>query len=204
MKALKGIGIFNIILGVIAFIAPLKFYSIASKLFTPETSPPFSIGAVQTTTSLLFIPGIVLVVNGFALIVLGYKLQHVPEIKAFTESGGYLGEVKGVGMEKGELESVEVGGEEHEVYSKEQMTAVDDVVLVKEEKEEPQGEVTQHEIVGKEVYGVEGEYYGKIESVTLDEKGNVLEFMAVRGSDRKVIASSDIASRNGVILVKAG
>ncbi|MDP6459854.1 MAG: PRC-barrel domain-containing protein, partial [Candidatus Hydrothermarchaeota archaeon] len=64
--------------------------------------------------------------------------------------------------------------------------------------------VTQHEIVGKEVYGVEGEYYGKVESVTLDEEGNVLEVMAVRGGDKRIIASSDIASRNGVILVKAG
>lgn len=203
MKALKGIGIFNIILGFIAFIAPVKFYSLASKLFTPEVSPPFSSGAVQTTTFLLFLPGIVLVVNGFALIALGYKLQHVPEMKAFTESGDYLGEVKGVEMEEGELERVEVEGDEPEVYSKEQVTAVDDVVLVKEE-EELQGEVAQHEIVGKEVYSEEGDYYGKVESVTLDEEGNVLEFMAVRGSDKRIIASSDIASRNGVILVKAG
>jgi sporulation protein YlmC with PRC-barrel domain len=106
-------------------------------------------------------------------------------------------------MEEGEMERVEVEGEETEVYPKEQLTAVDDVVLVKEE-EAPQGEVTRHEIVGKEVYSEEGEYYGKVESVTLDEEGNVLEFMAVKGDDKRIIASSDIASRNGVILVKAG
>lgn len=203
MKVLKGIGIFNIIVGFIAFIAPVKFYSVASKLFTPEVSPPFAFGAVQTTTLFLFIPGIVLVVNGFALIALGYKLQHVPEMKAFTESGGYLGEVKGIEMGGGGMEKVEIGDDEPEVYPKEQVTAVDDVVLVKAE-DEPQVEVAQHEIVGKEVYSQEGEYYGKVESVTLDEEGNVLEFMAIRGSDKRIIASSDIASRNGVILVKVG
>ena len=90
MKTLKTIGIFNIVIGIIAFIAPVKFYSIASKLFIPEVSPPFSFDAVQTTTFLLFIPGIVLVINGIALIAMGYKLEHVPEMKAYSESGGYL------------------------------------------------------------------------------------------------------------------
>lgn len=203
MKAIKAIGIFNVVLGFIAFVAPLKFYSVASKLFTPEVSPPFSLGAVQTTTLFLFIPGVFLVVNGVALIALGYKLQHVPMMRAYRESGDYLGEVKGVEMEEGEVEKVEVGEEEPEIYTKEQVSAVDDVVLVKGDAEQPAG-VTQHEIVGKEVYSEAGEYYGKVESVTLDEEGNVLEFMAVRGGDKRIIASSDITSGNGVILVKAG
>tara|TARA_B100000315_G_C14572933_1_gene586513 strand:+ start:1403 stop:2017 length:615 start_codon:yes stop_codon:yes gene_type:complete len=201
MKILKTIGIFNIIIGIIAFIAPVKFYSIASKLFIPEVSPPFSFDAVQTTTFLLFIPGIMLVINGIALIAMGYKLEHVPEMKAYSESGDYLGKVKGVEVDSGELEKVEIEGEEVGIYKKENMTAVDDVVLIKEDEKNINEDVKQHGIVGKEVYDESGVYYGKIESVTLDEQDKLLEFMTIRGNTRTIINSSEISSSNGVILV---
>lgn len=201
MRVIQGIGIFNVIIGLLAFLAPVKFYSTASSLFTPAVSPPFTIEAVQTTTLFLLLPGIVLIVNGAALIALGNKLQHVPEMKAFTEVGNYLGEVSGVAVEKGKIEKIEVGEEEPEVYPKEKVAAVDDVVLVRE-KEAPTS-LTKHEIVGKEVYSEDGEYYGKVESVALDEEGSLLEFLAVKGEAKRILSSGDILTSGTVILVKA-
>jgi sporulation protein YlmC with PRC-barrel domain len=201
MRLIQGIGIFNILIGFLAFLAPVKFYLTASSLFTPSVSPPFTMGAVKTTTLFLFLPGIVLVINGIALIALGMKLQRVPEIKAFTEAGDYLGEVKGVEVEEGRVEKIEVGEEpEPEVYPKEKVAAVDDVMLVKEEKAPP---MTKHEIVGKEVYSEAGDYYGKVESVTLNEEGKLLEFLVVKGETKRILSSADILTRGTVILVKA-
>jgi sporulation protein YlmC with PRC-barrel domain len=202
MRLVQGIGIFNIVIGLIALLAPVKFYLMASSLFTPSVSPPFSMGAIKTLTFFLFLPGVVLVVNGAALIFLGMKLQRVPEIKAFTEKGDYLGEVKGVEMEEGRMEKIQVGEEpEPEVFEKEQVSAVDDVVLVKEEEIPP--EVTKHEVVGREVYSEAGEYYGKVKSVTLDEEGSLLEFLVARGDSKRIIPSTDILTRGTVILVRA-
>lgn len=202
MRLIQGIGIFNIVIGLIALLAPVKFYLTASSLFTPAVSPPFTMGAIKTTTFFLVLPGVVLIVNGAALIFMGMKLQRVPEMKAFTEAGDYIGEVKGVEVEEGKVEKIEVGEEpEPEVYEKEQVKAVDDVVIVKEE--EAPSKVTRHEIVGKEVYSEAGDYYGKVESVTLDENGNLLEFLVTRGVSQRVIPSSDILTRGTVILVRA-
>lgn len=202
MRLIQGIGIFNIIIGLIALIVPVKFYLTASSLFTPSVSPPFTTGAIKTITFYLVLPGVVLLVNGTALIVLGYKLQRVPEIKAFTEAGDYLGEVKSVEIEEGKVEKIEVGEEpEPEVYEKEQMAAVDDVVLVKEEK--TPARITKHEIMGMEVYSEAGDYYGKVESVTLDEEGELVEFLVVRGDSKRIISSTDILTKGTVILVRA-
>ncbi len=202
MRLVQGIGIFNIVIGLIALLAPVKFYLTATSLFTPAVSPPFTMGAIKTATFFLILPGVVLVVNGAALIVLGMKLQKVPEMKAFTEAGDYIGEVKGVEVEEGKVEKIQVGEEpEPEVYEKEQVAAVDDVVLVREEEAPPR--ITRHEIVGKEVYSEAGDYYGKVDSVTLDEEGNLLEFLVTRGGSQRVIPSSDILTRGTVILVRA-
>lgn len=200
MRLIQGIGIFNILMGFIAFLAPVKFYLTASNLFTPSVSPPFTMGAVKTTTLFLFLPGLVLVINGIALVALGMKLQRVPEMKAFTEVGDYVGEVRGVEVEEGRVEKIQVGEEPGpEVYPKEKVAAVDDVVLLKEESVEK----AKHEIVGKEVYSEAGEYYGKVESVTLDEEGNLLEFLVVKGREKQILSSTDILTSGTVLLVKA-
>ncbi|MFQ5815483.1 MAG: PRC-barrel domain-containing protein [Candidatus Hydrothermarchaeaceae archaeon] len=201
MRAVRGIGILNILLGLIALYLPVKFYSFASNLFTPEVSPPFSLGAIKVLTAFLFLPSIVLVSTGIALVTLGLKLERVPEYKAFSEAGEYLGRLKGVELEEGEVEKFDLGeGEKEEVLPGEQIVAMDDVVIVKKPEVEIGG--VRHEFVEKEVYNEFGEYLGKVESVTLDKQGDLVEFLAVRGEARKVIDNEDIDSSNGVIIVK--
>ena len=202
MRLIQGIGIFNIVIGLIALLAPVKFYLTAASLFTPGITPPFTMDAIRSVTFFLILPGVVLLVNGAALVILGMKLQRVPELKAFTEKGDYIGEVKGVEMEEGQVEKIQVGEEPAEdVYEKEDVKAVDDVVLVKEE--EAPSMVTSHEIVGKEVYSDAGDYYGKVDSVTLDEEGRLIEFLVTKGDSRRIIPASDILTRGTVILVRA-
>ncbi len=205
MKSIQGIGIFNIILGLLALWLPIKFYSFAASLFTPEVSPPFSLEMIKALTIFLFLPAAVLVVNGLALITLALKLERVPELKAFSEAGEYIGRLKGVEMEGGEVEMFDIeGGKdgEKEVLSGDQFTAVDDVVIVKKKSAKKIGGV-RHEFIGKEVYNEFGEYLGKVESVTQDKEGGLVEFLAVRGVDRKLVKAADIDSSNGVIIVKS-
>jgi sporulation protein YlmC with PRC-barrel domain len=198
MKSVEGIGILNIFFGLIALYLPIKFYSFASSLFTPEVSPPFSLGAIKLLTAFLFLPSLVLVINGIALLTLGLKLEKVPEYRAFSEAGEYLGRLKGVEMKEGEVEKFDIG--EEEVLPGERIVAMDDVVIVKKPEVEIGG--VRHEFVEKEVYNEFGEYLGKVESVTLDKQGEIVDFLAVRGNTRRVIKAEDIDSSDGVIIVK--
>jgi sporulation protein YlmC with PRC-barrel domain len=197
MRSIQVIGIVNILIGIVWFSAPVKFYSAAMKLFTPEISPPFGVGAVQTVTFLLLLPAFILILNGVALLALGIKLERVPELKAFSEAGEYIGRLKGVEIEEGEVERFEV---EEQVLEKEDVVAVDDVLLIKE-REEFKGPAERHEFVGKEVYTKKGEYLGKVESVTLDKEGNATEFVTVKGDKRRVLQASDVDSSNDVIII---
>lgn len=203
MKTVQGVGILNVVLGLIAVYLPIKFYSFASNLFTADVSPPFSLGAIKLLTLFLFLPSLVLVVNGIALITLGTKLERVPEYKAFSESGEYMGRLKGVEMAEGEVERFNVGEgeEEKEVLPGERLVAMDDVVIVKKPMVDIGG--VRHEFVGKEVYTELGEYMGKVDSVVLDKQGEVIEFRAMRGDKKKVIKSEDVDSHDGVIIVKS-
>lgn len=201
MRSVQGIGILNIILGLIALYLPVKFYSFASNLFTSEVSPPFSLGAIKVLTLFLFLPSLVLVVNGIALLTLGIKLERVPEYKAFSEAGEYIGRLKGVKIKEGEVERFDLEGGEKEVLPGKRLVAMDDVVIVKRPDVDIGG--VRHEFIGKEVYTGLGEYLGKVESVVLDKEGEVLEFLAMRGSKKKLIKSEDIESHDGVIIVKS-
>ncbi|MEE8167314.1 MAG: PRC-barrel domain-containing protein [Candidatus Hydrothermarchaeales archaeon] len=200
MRSIRGIGILNILLGVIALWLPLKFYSFATSLFTPEVSPPFSLGAIKTLTIFLFLPSIVLITNGIALISLSSKLEKVPELKAFSEAGQYIGRLKGVEIAEGEVERFDLEGEK-EVLPKEQLTAVDDVMII---KKPPMGiGGVHHEFISKEVYNEFGEYLGKVESVTVDKKGELIDFLAIRGKEKRTITTDDMDSSDGVIIVKS-
>ncbi len=201
MRAVEGVGILNVFLGVIALYLPFKFYSFASSLFTPEVAPPFSLAAVKILTLFLFMPTIILVVNGIALLTLGQKLAKVPEYRAFSEAGEYMGRLKGVDIEEGEVETFDLDDKgKTTVHSGEELLAIDDVVIVKKPEVEIGG--VRHEFVDKEVYNGFGEYLGKVVEVTLDKAGEVMSFLAVRGDSEKVIKADDIESSNGVIIVK--
>ncbi len=203
MRSIRIIGIINIIVGIIALLGVLKFYSAASSLFTSEVSPPFGPGAIKTAAFYFAIPGFILILNGAALYALGSKLSRVPEFKAFSKTGEYMGRLKGVEIEEGVVDRFEVEGEgrETKILQKEDLTAVDDVVLIKGDEGDGSGKV-RHELVGKEVYTKRGGYYGKVESVTLDGNGDIVEFLALKGMRRKIVKYSDVESGNGVIIVK--
>jgi|Deesub1362A_J573_1020465.scaffolds.fasta_scaffold00115_56 sporulation protein YlmC with PRC-barrel domain len=198
MRSIQVVGVINGILGVIWLIVPLKFYSISMKLFTPEVSPPFDIGAVRTLTFFMLFPSIILFLNGGALFALGKKMERVPEIKVFSESGKYIGMLKGVEIEEGEVEKFEI---EDKILDKDEVIAVDDVVIVKEE--EPVEHERRHEFIGKEVYTKKGIYLGKVDNVNVDSEGKVLEFTASRGSKKKVFREEDIETSNDVIILKS-
>ncbi len=201
MRAVEGVGILNIGLGLIALYLPVKFYSFASGLFTPEVAPPFSLGAVKVLTVFLFLPTVILIVNGIAMLSLGLKLEKVPEYMAFSEAGEYMGRLKDVNIEEGEVESFDLDEKGEETsHTKDDLLAVDDVMIVKEPQVEIGG--VRHEFVNKEVYNGFGEYLGKVVEVTLDKDQEVISLLAMRGETEKVIKGDDIESSNGVIIVK--
>lgn len=195
MRLIQLIGLINIAAGAAAFLIPLEFSSIAEGLFTSAVPPPFSLDAIQTVTYLLFIPGAILVLNGFALLLLGGKLRKVPELKVFSESGEFIGKIRGVEVQKGEVKKLELE-EKVEVLPKEKLSAAGDVVIVKEER------AARHEFVGKEVFTQLGEYLGKVESVALDEGGKITDFTVARGENRRIIKFSDVDATDGAIIVK--
>lgn len=220
MRVVIAVGALNLLLGLLAFLAPLKFYSIASELFTPDISPPFSFASVRVVAIYLSLPAIALLANGVALVLLGLKLERVAELKVFSEEGSYLGRVKAAEMEEGKVKKFELedklGGKK--LFKGEAIAAVRSAVILKSdaasqsassEKFELENlrrsvrSVVENEFVGKEVYNQFGKYYGKVTSVNLDASGGVHDFEVVRGSERRVIKSHDVDSNNGVIIVRA-
>lgn len=199
MRLIQLIGLINIGVGAVAFSVPLEFSSSARSLFTSAVPPPFSMDAIQTLTYLLFIPGAILVLNGVALLLLGTKIRGVAELKVFSEAGEFMGRVKGVEVKEGRAEKLELEGRE-EVLPREELSAAGEVLIAKEESAE--GKV-RHEFVGKEVYTQLGEYLGTVESVFLDDKGNVADFTVLRGENRRIIKFSDVDATDGAIIVKS-
>ncbi|WP_456475709.1 PRC-barrel domain-containing protein [Candidatus Pyrohabitans sp.] len=195
MKVVRAVGVLNLLFGLVALLAPVKFYSFAMRLFTPDVSPPFGVGAIQLTTLMLFIPSLVLIANGAALLFLSYRLE-TPAKAASSPTREYL---KRLSEEEGLKLSDE--GEEFELFEGE----------AKEELEETpgyalsQGEEyvkVRHEMIGKEVYDKRGNYYGRVISVTLGEEGDVREFLVKRGDRKRVFSSEDVEANDGVILVR--
>jgi len=76
MLLLRVVGAINIALGIFSLIAPVKFYSFAMRLFTPDVSPPFSTSAIKLTTFFFIIPSFILIINGVAFLFLGYYLEE--------------------------------------------------------------------------------------------------------------------------------
>ncbi len=59
----------------------------------------------------------------------------------------------------------------------------------------------RHEYIGMEVYDRRGNYYGKVEDVTLDNDGRLIEFYARRGSNKNRFRADEIERADEVILV---
>ncbi len=196
MKVVRAVGVLNLILGLVALLAPVKFYSFAMRLFTPDVSPPFGVGAIRMTAFMLLIPSLVLIANGAALLYLSYTLE-IPSKSAAPATREYLRrlrEEEGLAQSEAEKEFELFEGEAREELEETPGYALS------------QGEEyvkVRHEMIGKEVYDRKGNYYGKVISVTLSEEGDVREFLVKRRDRKRVFSAEDIESNNGVILVRA-
>lgn len=60
---------------------------------------------------------------------------------------------------------------------------------------------TRHELIGLEVYDNRGEFYGKVKSVTLDNQGDVFEFLTERMGTRTIHMYSDLDTVGNVIMI---
>jgi sporulation protein YlmC with PRC-barrel domain len=204
MRIFQMIGVVNVFIGVVWLMAPLKFYSAAMALFTPEISPPFDAGAVQTVTFLLLLPAILFIMNGITIVFMGERFDRVPELRVFRESGAYVGRVEALEEVGGEIEKFLVEGD-GDVKDKGDILAMDDVLIVKDEVDDiasvsPSG--VRHEYIGTEVYNKKGEYFGIVESVSLDENQNITELLVLRGDSKKIIKAAEVESDDDVIIIK--
>lgn len=203
MRIIQTIGVLNVFIGVIWLLAPMKFYSAAMALFTPDVSPPFDASAVHTVTFLLLLPAFIFILNGIAIVFIGLKFERVAELKVFKPTGEYVGLVESLEEKNGDIDKFLIGGEE-EIKEKDDILAMDDVILLKDDLVSESLEGRRHEFVGMEVYDRRGEYFGRVEFVTLDESQNVTEFLVLRGENKRIIKPEDIESSNDVIIVKPG
>lgn len=203
MRIIQTIGVLNVFIGVIWLLAPMKFYSAAMALFTPDVSPPFDASAVHTVTFLLLLPAFIFILNGIAIVFIGLKFERVAELKVFKPTGEYVGLVDGLEEKNGDIEKFLIGGEE-EIKEKDDILAMDDVILLKDDLVNESLEGRRHEFVGMEVYDRRGGYFGRVEFVTLDESQNVTEFLVLRGENKRIVKPEDIESSNDVIIVKPG
>jgi sporulation protein YlmC with PRC-barrel domain len=204
MRIFQTIGAVNIFIGVVWLMAPLKFYSAAMALFTPEVSPPFDTSAVTTVTFLLLLPAILFILNGATIVFMGQRFDRVPELRVFKDTGEYMGRVEALEELDGEIERFLVEGDD-DVKEKDDILAMDDVMIVKDDlgPEIPSSEGVRHAYIGTEVYNKKGEYFGIVESVSLDENQEITEFLVMRGETKKVIKATDVESDNGVIIIKS-
>jgi sporulation protein YlmC with PRC-barrel domain len=204
MRLFQTVGAINIFIGAVWLLAPVKFYSAAMELFTPEVSPPFDVGAVHTVTFLLLLPALLFILNGVTIVIMGLKFDRVPELRVFKETGEYLGRVEGLEEMGGDIERFLVEGDE-DIKEKDDILAVDDVIIVKDDlgPEITSSEGIRHEYIGTEVYDKKGEYFGVVESVSLDENQNITEFLVLRGESKKIIKAADVESDNDVIIIKS-
>lgn len=201
MRLFQTIGVLNILIGTVWLLAPVKFYSAAMELFTPEVSPPFDAGAVHTVTFLLLLPAFIFILNGITIMFMGLRFDRIPELRVFRETGEYVGRVGGIEERNGDIERFLVGDDE-EIKEKDDILAMDDVIIIKEDIESGISEGIKHEFIGMEAYNKKGEYFGIVESVSLDENQNVTEFLVLRGENKRIIKAEDVESQNDVIIVK--
>ncbi|MFQ5975856.1 MAG: PRC-barrel domain-containing protein [Candidatus Hydrothermarchaeales archaeon] len=197
MRVIRTIGIANVILGVIFAIVPIQFFKMVRTVFSPPIQPPFGWGTVWTIAILLWIPTLALIISGAALILVEDNFVKVPKYDVFTDTGKFLGRVKGVKAPEGVTESFVVDEEEgEEEILKEDVIAEDEVLIVKEER------TKKHSALGKEVYTEVGEFLGYVKDVKLDPQEDIEEIEVRRGEISTTVKKDDIISIDRVILVK--
>jgi sporulation protein YlmC with PRC-barrel domain len=152
-------------------------------------------------TFLLLLPAFIFILNGITIMFMGLKFDRIPELRVFRETGEYVGRVGGIEERSGDIGRFLVGDDE-EVKEKDDILAMDDVIIIKDDIESGISEGIRHEFIGMEAYNKKGEYFGMVESVSLDENQNVTEFLVLRGENKRIIKAEDVESQNDVIIIK--
>lgn len=177
MKKITKIAIANAVIGVMAIILPLDFYSSINDVFSSVSPPPFEHALLLKFVLILSLPSIVFIVNAIALLALGDAVEaerkRVVRRAIAAEKPGY-GEVE----ERLKEEIPEEGREE--------------LNIVFEEKSN----------VGKEVYSDIGEFLG-IVSEEIKYEGKLYAIKVKKKDRESEIPEERIESIGEVIIVRA-
>ncbi|MEK6977334.1 MAG: PRC-barrel domain-containing protein [Candidatus Hydrothermarchaeota archaeon] len=165
MWLIRLVGALDVVIGVLTFLMPMRIYN------------------------LLYLPAVLLILNGAALLYLGLE----PEGKRETAM------------------SVPRGGTARPPMPQRPATRpaapVPPPVRVVARFGGGMGKVIPRkgqELVGKEVYDQTGRHHGRVESVSLDEEGNLRSFEVVKGEMEATISGRDIESSKGIVLLRYG
>jgi sporulation protein YlmC with PRC-barrel domain len=192
MKQLRAIIVISILLGILSLSIPLKFYGVMSGIFGSLDPAPFNFSVVRTFTIVFALPAITLILMGVALYYVVIRLEKMPELEVIRESGEFMGTVKKVMVDEGEVESF-VLDEDKEVET-EDVLAVDDTIIVK---------APENEFDEKEVYSEVGEFIGVVTGFKTDELGEITSLDVVKGETKKNVAVGDVLSTENVVIIKA-
>jgi sporulation protein YlmC with PRC-barrel domain len=192
MKQLRAIIVISILLGILSLSIPLKFYGVMSGIFGSLDPAPFNFSVVRTFTIVFALPAITLILMGVALYYVVIRLEKMPELEVIRESGEFMGTVKKVMVDEGEVESF-VLDEDKEVET-EDVLAVDDTIIVK---------APENEFDEKEVYSEVGEFIGVVTGFKTDELGEITSLDVVKGETKKSVAVGDVLSTENVVIIKA-
>ena len=181
MKKITKIAIANAIIGVLAIILPLDFYSSIRDVFSTVSPPPFEHVLLLKFVLILSLPSIVFIVNAIALLVV--------EDAIIAERRKILRKRLSAEEESMQIESGEVLEEAPEKE-------------IEEKKEELNIVFEEKSNIGKEVYSDIGEFLGNVtEEVKYENK---LYAIKVRKKDKETeIPKERIESIGEVIIVKA-
>ena len=163
MWLIRLVGALDVVVGVLTFLIPMRIYN------------------------LLYLPAVLLILNGAALLYLGLEPEGERETAMSVPRGGKARPpmpqrpaarpaapppVKVVAR---------IGGGVGKVFPRK-----------------------WQELVGKEVYDQTGRHHGRVESVSLDEEGNLRSFKVVKGEMEATISGRDIESSKGIVLLRYG
>lgn len=163
MWLIRLVGALDVVIGVLTFLMPMRIYN------------------------LLYLPAVLLILNGAALLYLG--LEPEGEREMVVPRGGKarppMPQRPAARPATPAPQPVKVvarfGGGVGKVFPRK-----------------------GQELVGKEVYDQTGRHHGRVESVSLDEEGNLRSFEVVKGEMEATISGRDIESSKGIVLLRYG
>lgn len=165
MWLIRLIGALDVIVGVLTFLIPMRIYN------------------------LLYLPGVLLVLNGAALLFLGLEPEEEREMAKPVPRGG---KARPPVPQRSVARPAPPAPPPVKVVAR-ISGGVGKVFSGK-----------GRELVGKAVYDQAGRHHGRVESVSLDEEGNLKSFKVVKGETEATISGRDIESSKGIVLLRYG